>query len=144
MYATRASLFVPATRNGEPLDVFAMLAVTVDTTLGDPLILAVLNNGADAARYGLLYTGPQRYGSSHINLPSLPPHTPARTAIVWMKLQIDEHGAITNCTLTNDAGAPDWWLESVRTAAKQMTFIPGHHDGKPVPMLYVQPMLWRY
>ena len=42
MHATRTSLFVPATRDGKPVDVFVMLAVTVDTTLGEPLILAVL------------------------------------------------------------------------------------------------------
>lgn len=107
-HATRTALFVPATRGGKPIDVFAMLAVTVDTTRGDPLILAVLNNGADTARYGLLYTAPQRYGSSHINLPRLPAHTPLRTAVVWMKLQIDEHGVMRECTLTNDSGAPDW------------------------------------
>lgn len=144
MYATRSSLFTPATRDGKPIDVFAMLAVTVDTSLGDPLILAVLNNGADAAKYGLLYTGPQRYGSSHINLPNLPPHKPLRTAVVWMKLQLDERGVMTDFTLDNDSDAPDWWVEAVRAAAKEMTFIPGYHDGKPVPMLYIQPMLWNY
>lgn len=73
MYAARTSLFAPATRDGKAIDVFAMLAVTVDTTLGDPLI-----------------------------------------------------------------------LEAVRAAAKEMTFIPGYHDGKPAPMLYSQPMLWNY
>jgi hypothetical protein len=144
MLATRTSLFAPATRDGKPIDVFAMLAVTVDTSLGDPLILAVLNNGADAAKYGLLYTGPQRYGSSHINLTSLPAHQSPRTAVVWMKLQIDEHGVMTDFTLINDSGAPDTWVRAVRAAAKEMTFIPGYHDGKPVPMLYVQPMIWKY
>ena len=144
MHATRTSLFVPATRDGKPVDVFVMLAVTVDTTLGEPLILAVLNNGADAARYGLLYTAPQRYGSSHINLASLPARATPRTAVVWMKLQIDAQGVMTDCTLTNESGAPDWWVTAVRAAAKKMTFIPGYHDGKAAPMLYVQPMLWNY
>jgi hypothetical protein len=41
-------------------------------------------------------------------------------------------------------GAPDWWVDAVNDAAKQMTFIPGYHDGKPVPMQFVQPMLWFY
>jgi hypothetical protein len=38
----------------------------------------------------------------------------------------------------------DWWVRAVEEAAKKMTFIPGHHDGKPMPMQFVQPMLWRY
>ena len=66
VYATRISLFLPATRDGEPVDVWATLMVIVDTRLAEPLILAVPNNGADTARYGLLYTAPQRYGYSHV------------------------------------------------------------------------------
>jgi hypothetical protein len=61
-----------------------------------------------------------------------------------MKLQIDAQGVMTACTLTNDSSAPDWWVKAVRAAAKKMTFIPGYHEGKPAPMLYVQPMLWNY
>ena len=144
MYAAKTSLFVPATRNGKRVEVFTTLTVTVDTSLGDPLILAVPNDGADAARYGPLYTAPQRYGGSHINPPIFPLRTRPRTAVVWMKLQIDEHGVMTACTVIDDSDAPDWWVNAVNEAAKQMTFIPGYHDGKPVPMLFVQPMLWRY
>lgn len=144
MYAAKTSLFVPATRNGKRVEVFTTLTVEVDTTLEDPLILAVPNDGADAARYGRLYTAPQRYGGSHISRPELPLHTPVRTAAVWMRLQIDEHGVMTNCTVINHSGAPDWWVDAVNKAAKQMTFIPGYNNGKPAPMLFVQPMLWRY
>jgi hypothetical protein len=61
-----------------------------------------------------------------------------------MKLQIDEHGVMTDCTVINSSDAPDWWVDEVHRAAKKMTFIPGHNDGKPVPMQFVQPMLWRY
>lgn len=144
MYATKTSLFVPATHNGKRVEVFTTLTVKIDTSLGDPLILAVPNDGADAAKYGPLYTAPQRYGGSHVSMPDLPLHQPRRTAVVWMKLQIDERGVMTGCTLIDDWDAPDWWLRAVNTAAKRMTFIPGHHDGKPVPMQFVQPMLWRY
>jgi hypothetical protein len=35
-------------------------------------------------------------------------------------------------------------VQAVRSAAKEKRFIPGYHDGKPVPMLYIQPMLWNY
>jgi hypothetical protein len=61
-----------------------------------------------------------------------------------MKLHIDERGVMTECKLIDDWDAPDWWIDAVNTAAQQMTFIPGYNDGKPVPMLFVQPMLWRY
>ena len=39
--------------NGEPIEVYAALMVIVDTRLDEPLILAVPNNGADRARYGI-------------------------------------------------------------------------------------------
>jgi hypothetical protein len=48
-YAARISRFVPATRNGEPVDVWAVLMVIVDTRLGEPLVLAVPNNGVETA-----------------------------------------------------------------------------------------------
>ena len=144
IYAAQSSLFVPATHNGRKVEVFTTLSVKIDTTLSEPLILAVPNDGEDAAKYGPLYTAPQRYGGSHISRPYIPLHDPLRTAVVWMRLQIDEHGQMTACTVINNADAPEWWVDAVNDAAKQMTFIPGHHEGKPVPMLFVQPMLWRY
>ena len=144
MYAAKTSLFVPATRKGKRVEVFTTVTVLIDTTLGDALILAVPNDGADAARYGRLYSAPQRYGGSHISRPDLRLHDPVRTAVVWMELQIDEHGVMTNCKVMNHTDAPDWWVNEVNRAAKQMTFIPGNNNGKPEPMLFVQPMLWRY
>ena len=143
-YGTRASLFVPATRNGKKVEVFTTFTVKIDTTRSDPLIQTAPNDGADAEKYGLLYTAPQRYGGSHISRPDFPLHIPRRVALVWMKLQIDEQGQMTSCSILNNSNAPDWWVDTVNEAAKQMTFIPGRHDGKPVPMQFVQPMLWRY
>lgn len=61
-----------------------------------------------------------------------------------MSLRIDERGAVTDCTLTADEDVPDTWVTAVRTAAMKMTFIPGHRDGKPMPMLFVEPVVWRY
>jgi hypothetical protein len=143
-YAAKTSLFVPATRNDNKVEVFTTLTVKVDTTRSGPLIQAAPNDGADAGRYGALYTAPQRYGGSHVNPPIRPAHNPRRAAVVWMKLQVDEQGRMTACTVVNNTGAPDWWVDAVNDAAKQMTFIPGYHEGKPVPMQFVQPMLWRY
>jgi hypothetical protein len=144
IHAAQASLFVPATHDGKKVEVFTTLTVKIDTTLSDPLILAVPNDGEDAGKYGPLYTAPQRYGGSHINPPNRYLHDPLRAAVVWLKLQIDEQGRITACNVINNRGAPDWWVDAVNDAAKQMTFIPGYHEGKPVPMQFVQPMLWRY
>jgi hypothetical protein len=143
-YAARSTLFVPATRSGKKVEVYATLTVKVDTTRSDPLIQSAPNDGADAEKYGALYTAPQRYGGSHVNPPIRPLHNPRRAAVVWMKLQIDEQGQMTSSTVINNTDAPAWWVDAVNDAAKQMTFIPGYHEGKPVPMQFVQPMLWRY
>lgn len=144
IHAARTSLFVPATRNGKKVEVFTTLTVKVDTTLSEPVILATPNDGEDADKFGPLYTAPQRYGGSHVNPPFLRQRDPRRAAVVWLKLQIDEQGRMTACAVINKAGAPGWWVDAVNDAAKQMTFIPGYHDGKPAPMQFVQPMLWRY
>ena len=58
MYAAKTSLFVPATHDGKRVEVYTTLTVTVDTTVSEPLILAVPNNGADVGKYGPLYTAP--------------------------------------------------------------------------------------
>ena len=144
MYAAKTSLFEPATRNGKRVEVFTTLTVKIDTTMSEPLILAVPNDGSDAGKYGPLYTAPQRYGGSRIKPPLRRPQEPLRAAVVWIELQIDEHGAMTKSKVINTAGAPQWWVDTVDEAAKKMTFIPGYHDGKPVPMQFVQPMLWWY
>lgn len=145
MYAAKTSLFVPATRSGKRVEVFTTITVEIDTTVSDPLILAVPNDGADAARYGRLYSAPQRYGGSHISRPELRLHDPVRTAVVWMELQIDEQGVMKNCRVINPGrAAPDWWVDTVNKAARQMTFIPAHLDDKPLPSLFVQPMIWHY
>ena len=140
-YAARISRFVPATRNGEPVDVWATLMVIVDTRSAEPMILAVPNNGADAARYGLLYTAPQRYGYKMADRPDGRPHK-AHAEVVWAELQIDEHGAVKDFRLTNDPGVPHDWVARVRTAVQDFKFIPGQHEGRAVPMLYLEPLTW--
>jgi hypothetical protein len=144
MYAAKTALFEPATRNGKRVEVFTTLTVKIDTTMSEPLILAVANDGSDAGTYGPLYTAPQRYGGSRIKPPLRRPQEPLRAAVVWIELQIDEQGAMTKSKVINTAGAPQWWVDTVDEATKKMTFIPGYHDGKPVPMQFVQPMLWWY
>ena len=80
VYASRISRFMPATRNGQPVEVHAALMVIVDTRLDDdPLILAVPNNGVETARYGLLYTAPQRYGEHIAKRPKVRLHQAAHS-----------------------------------------------------------------
>jgi hypothetical protein len=141
-HATRISRFIPARRNGAPIEVYALLMVIVDTRLEEPLILAVLNNGAEKARYGLLYTAPQRYGRVRAVLPRLQLRTPRRS-VVWMNFQIDELGIISHYTLTDQGTPQQGWLDTIDEFAKQLTFLPGYHEGKPVPMLYAEPIPWR-
>ena len=89
MYAAQTSLFTPATRDGKRVEVFTTLTVKIDTTLSEPLILAVANDGSDAGKYGPLYTAPQRYGGSRIKPPMRREQWPPRAAVVWIELQID-------------------------------------------------------
>jgi hypothetical protein len=142
-YATRISRFQPATRNGEPVDVWAVLMVIVDTRLHEPLILAVPNNGVETARFGLLYTAPQRYHYTFVARPRGRPHKD-EMAVVWAEFQIDEHGAIQDFTLSNEPDVSDEWVARVRAAAPEFKFIPGHYEGKPVAMHYVEPLTWTH
>ena len=54
-----------------------------------------------------------------------------------MKLQIDEHGTLKDFRLVNDPGVPDDWVAKARAAAQSFKFIPGQHEGRPAPMLYL-------
>ena len=51
---------------------------------------------------------------------------------------------MTKSRIIKTENSPQWWVDAVDEAAKKMTFIPGYHDGKPAPMLFVQPMIWWY
>jgi hypothetical protein len=139
-HATRISRFIPARRNGAPIEVYALLMVIVDTRLDEPLILAVPNNGAEKARYGLLYTAPQRYGRVVVSRPRLQLRMPHRP-VVWMNLQIDELGIVRHYTLTDQAEPEQGWVDTIAEFVRQLTFLPGYHEGKPVPMLYTEPVL---
>lgn len=44
--------------------------------------------------------------------------------------------------LTSDTAMPEGWVARVRAAAQDFKFIPGEHAGKPVPMLYLEPLTW--
>jgi hypothetical protein len=142
--AVQFSRFVPAMRNDQPITVRAVLMVIVDTRLEEPLILAVLNNGVERARYGLLYTAPQRYGDLYVRTMGMAVEGP-RPSVAWMQLLIDEQGAVKDCRLTNQGRVPALWTDAIRrAAANQFTFLPGYHLGKPVSMVYAEPMIWDY
>jgi hypothetical protein len=81
-------------RDGEPADVYMVLMVHVSVTKDGPLVLAAPNNGIDAARYGLLYTAPQRFNEFYWVENSLGPKRVDRDVLIWQHLQIDEHGKV--------------------------------------------------
>jgi hypothetical protein len=137
--ATRAR-FVPAMRKGESIHVHVVFMVLIDTTLHEPMILAVPNNGAERQKYGLLYTAPQRVS----NTPSR--NIPSRTFVqrrpyqfVLMQFQIDAHGKVTNFELHDVTGKNGSVLWRSERRAREFEFLPGYHEGRPVPMLYVEP-----
>jgi hypothetical protein len=141
-YATSISHFVPARHDGRPVEVYATLMVIVDTRLAEPLILAVPNNGVERARYGLLYTAPQRYGDIYVGYNEVELHKP-RTSVLWMEMQVDERGVIKDVKLTEDLGAPKPWAEAVHAATQRFTYLPGYNDGKPVPVRHIEPIIRR-
>jgi hypothetical protein len=65
-------------------------------------------------------------------------------AVVWTEFQIDEHGSIEDFKVVNDPGVTDEWVTRVRAAAPGFKFIPGHFEGKPTPMRYIEPMTWTH
>jgi hypothetical protein len=143
LYAANISRFIPAVRDGEPAEVYATLMVIVDTRLdGDPLILAVPNNGVEVARYGLLYTAPQRYGDIYVGGRNIGRHV-ARTSVVWMEMQVDELGKTKDYRLTEEPRAPQSWVQAIRAAMQRFTYLPAYHQGKPVPARHVEAMIWQ-
>ena len=136
--AGRLARLVPATRAGVTVDVYMLIMVQIDTTQREPLILAVPNNGVEAARYGLLYSAPQRFNEFTWNAKRWGRRS-GRT-LLWQKMQIDADGKVLECVVTNPSGAPEVLVKRVEEQVKRMEFMPGYFEGKPVSMLYTEPV----
>ena len=136
--AGRRARFVPATRAGVAVDVYMLVMVQIDTTQQEPLILAVPNNGVEAARYGLLYSAPQRFNEFTWNSETWGRRS--GRVLLWQKMQIDEEGKVLECVVTNPSGAPDVLVKRIEEQVKRMEFMPGYFEGKPVSMLYTEPV----
>lgn len=137
--AGRKARFAPATRDGKPVDVYMVLMVYVRVTNDGPLVLAVPNNGVDAARYGLLYTAPQRFNEFYWSDDVALLRDIQRDVLIWQHLEIDERGKITAFELTNASKAPKHVMRLIEEQIGRMEFMPGFVEGKPMPMLYMEP-----
>lgn len=135
--AGKGATFVPATRAGVKVDVYMLVMVQVDTTQGEPLILAVPNNGVESERYGLMYSAPQRFNEFTWNADTWPRRS--GRVLLWQKLHIDEDGKVLESLVINASGAPDWLVKRLEAQAKRMEFMPGYFQGKPVEMFYAEP-----
>lgn len=137
--AARAT-FAPAIRGGRAIEVYAVFMVLIDTTLAEPMILAVPNNGVERRKYGLLYTSPQRI----VNRPN---YTILKqtylgqraTKLVMMRFHIDEHGNVVDSVLDNITGESGVTLRRYERTMREYRFLPGYHDGRPMAMMYVEP-----
>jgi hypothetical protein len=137
--AGKRAHFAPATRNGVPADVYMLVMVRVYVPGdGEPLVLAVPNNGVEEHRYGLFYTAPQRFNEftwgAHLPEEMLPRH-----AVMWQKLEVDEHGKVTEVDITGLVGSSAAIIRTIEAQVRRMEFMPGFADGKPVPMSYREP-----
>jgi hypothetical protein len=137
---TLRARFEPAMRDAEAIEVYAVFMVLVDTTSAEPLILAVPNNGVERKKYGLLYTAPQRM----IQKPSwgIPParylgRRPDR--FVLMQFQIDERGNVSDLSVRNLTHENVRTLRRIEEQAREYRFLPGYYEGRPVPMMYMEP-----
>lgn len=138
--AGRQASYVPATREGVAVDVYMLVMLRIDTTVRDPLILAVPNNGVEAARYGLLYTAPQRFNEFQWHGSELAGDS--GRVLMWQKMHIDEYGKIVDYQVTNASNAPPYLVSRIENQIPRMDFMPGYTaDGKPVPMFYIEPVL---
>lgn len=141
--AVRRARYVPAVRNGERIDVYAVLTVFVDTTFAEPMVLAVPNNGVERPRFGLLYTAPQRVlpmpsvwrpGGLDLNALGAEPDL-----LIWMQFQVDERGDVSDFKLDKITDAKSSAIQYLERDARETKFLPGYHEGKPTAMLYMEP-----
>jgi hypothetical protein len=129
--------FIPATRDGAKVAVYMLVMVQIDMTDRGPLVLVVPNNGVDSARYGLFYTAPQRFNEFSWGGKAL--CMVKGRVLIWQKMQIDEQGNVSEYMLTDTTNAEQWMLGRLDAGVRRMRFMPGLFEGKPVPMLYVEP-----
>jgi hypothetical protein len=132
------SLFVAATRDGKPVEVFMQLLVRIVVGRGGPLVLAVPNDGTEEAKYGLLYSAPQRLNGTYWHR-GLKTGTPGDDWI-WQELWVDDQGIITKHVLTNTTGVYDAVVWDLEHFLESVRFIPGFFEGKPVAMRLKQPV----
>jgi len=136
------SRFVPATRDGEPIDIHMTVMVRVLITPRESLVLTLPNNGIEYARYGLLYLAPQRLNEFYWGggEPYFNDHVSNPDVLLWQEFWIDEHGAVTDTRLTNRSGASAAVVKEFGESVARMRFIPGFCGGKPMPMHYAEPV----
>lgn len=134
--------FAPARRDDKPMQARMQLSVRIYVGRGGPLVLAVPNNGADADKYGLLYTAPQRL--TGIRWPVL---TRVRDAylkdnplLIWLMLDVNEAGKVTQAALRNASQADADLVTAFELQMRQLEFIPGFFEGKPTSMMHVEPL----
>lgn len=137
--AAHRAKFVPATRDGKNAAVYMVVMVRIDITDQGALVLAVPNNGVDAQRYGLFYSAPQRFNEFTWNSGGLTSRAPG--ILVWQKIRVDEHGKVLEYEVTNPSGVAQFFITRIEHQIERMDFMPGYFEGKPVPMLYVEPVL---
>jgi hypothetical protein len=133
----RSARLIPATRDGKPVDAFMLLMLRIHVTSHGSQVLVVPNNGVEVERYGLLYTAPQRLNEFEWRGSRL-----MRDCVVWTWMQIDERGKVASYRVDRDSGADSKFLDEVEQQIQRMEFMPGLYQGKPVPMVYVEPIYW--
>ena len=133
--SARHARVIPATRDGKAVEAFMLITVRIHITDSGPQVLIVPNNGADAKRYGLLYTAPQRVSEFGFSSRML-----CKDCVVWMRMEIDERGKVVSYHVDRAGNSNSSLYQELERQIECMEFIPGRYEGKPVPMMYVEPL----
>jgi hypothetical protein len=142
--AGRQAAYAPAMRNEEAIAAYVLLSVRIYVTGGEPLILAVPNNGAEREKYGLLYSAPQRL--TEIDWPGAPTFDSMLQhdrMLVWQVIDVDERGKVTGYSLRNASRTHGHLVDQFRAQIAAFEFIPGFFERKPRAMRYIEPLYSR-
>jgi hypothetical protein len=141
--AGRQADYAPATLNGRRIRAHMLVTVRISVDANGSSIMAVPNDGAEADRFGLLYTAPQRLTMIdwRRSTTSRPAYIKDKPLLLWQIAHVDERGKSTDFELKNASRAHPDVVTYFKQQLAGVQFIPGSFEGKATPMLYVEP--WR-
>lgn len=147
--ASNRARFVPASVEGERVNVVALYTVVFRQKDGSQHVAVIPNHGTNAQQFGINYVAPQRYGR--------PPKIRGldlrnydgggddkdglrtRTGLQWVEAQIDELGRCTEAEVIRTSRSSRGGSRMAKRVVDEGPFIPGFVNGQPQAMRYIEP-----